>query len=242
MKYTVLIEEGPTSFGAYVPDLPGCVAVGGTREEAVTLIRGEIRHYLEELCASGASIPQPITTTEMVDVEHPIRVMINEWQFQEPPQEKEKCVNVFAYGDENFVHSVGCCAYFMEGSYEELTNFLRSRVHLDHERTTQIPLHKVTSWGNFNATFRLGDLNDLLVGAEMVPEDCVHCITPIIDGNVRVDELVDSDTFPDYLLIYLTEEGLDLTSLINDDHVEPTRILWQQRKFISSLKLSILDD
>ena len=33
MKYLVVVESGPTSFGAYVPDLPGCVAVGSTREE-----------------------------------------------------------------------------------------------------------------------------------------------------------------------------------------------------------------
>ena len=33
MRYLVVVEEGPTSFGAYVPDLPGCVAAGETREE-----------------------------------------------------------------------------------------------------------------------------------------------------------------------------------------------------------------
>ena len=38
MKYAVVIEEGPKSFGAYVPDLPGCIAVGESRTEAVRLI------------------------------------------------------------------------------------------------------------------------------------------------------------------------------------------------------------
>ena len=33
MRYLVILEEGPSSFGAYVPDLPGCVAVGDTREK-----------------------------------------------------------------------------------------------------------------------------------------------------------------------------------------------------------------
>jgi predicted RNase H-like HicB family nuclease len=36
MRYLVVIEEGATSFGAYVPDLPGCVAAGKTRVEALT--------------------------------------------------------------------------------------------------------------------------------------------------------------------------------------------------------------
>ena len=37
MRYLVVVEEGPTSFGAYVPDLPGCIAAGETKEEVLTL-------------------------------------------------------------------------------------------------------------------------------------------------------------------------------------------------------------
>ena len=42
MKYTVIVEEGPSSYGAYVPDLPGCVAVADTRAEVSTLIQEAI--------------------------------------------------------------------------------------------------------------------------------------------------------------------------------------------------------
>ena len=42
-EYVVIVEQGPTSFGAYVPDLPGCVAVGESREEATELIREAYR-------------------------------------------------------------------------------------------------------------------------------------------------------------------------------------------------------
>ena len=35
MKYLVIIERGKNSFGAYVPDLPGCAVVGESREEAL---------------------------------------------------------------------------------------------------------------------------------------------------------------------------------------------------------------
>ena len=38
MRYAVVIEKGETSYGAYVPDLPGCVAVGETLEEVKQLI------------------------------------------------------------------------------------------------------------------------------------------------------------------------------------------------------------
>ena len=69
MKYTVLIEEGPTSFGAYVPDLPGCVAVGDSREEVIALIQEGIGYHLEEMHNDGEPIPKPSTTAMVMEVE-----------------------------------------------------------------------------------------------------------------------------------------------------------------------------
>ena len=68
MKYIVIIEEGPTSFGAYAPDLPGCVAVGDTREEVSNLIREAIVLHLEGLREDGAPIPRAQSSTELVEV------------------------------------------------------------------------------------------------------------------------------------------------------------------------------
>jgi predicted RNase H-like HicB family nuclease len=53
MDYEVIIEEGDTSFGAYVPDLPGCVGVGESRDEAIYLIREAIELHLESLRENG---------------------------------------------------------------------------------------------------------------------------------------------------------------------------------------------
>jgi predicted RNase H-like HicB family nuclease len=57
----VLIERGPTSYGASVPDLPGCVAVGETLDEVLQLIPEAIRLHLEGLQAAGLPIPPPTT-------------------------------------------------------------------------------------------------------------------------------------------------------------------------------------
>lgn len=54
MRYLVVVEEGPTSFGAHVPDLPGCVAVAQTRDEALTLIREAIEFHIEGLKRGGS--------------------------------------------------------------------------------------------------------------------------------------------------------------------------------------------
>jgi len=69
MRYLVVVEEGPKSFGAYVPDLPGCIAAGESRGEVLTLIREAIEFHLEGLKEDGQSIPAPSSSSEVVEVE-----------------------------------------------------------------------------------------------------------------------------------------------------------------------------
>jgi len=68
MKYLVVIERGENSFGAYVPDLPGCAVVGETREEALQLIREALELHIESLREHGSPVPEPASTTEYVQV------------------------------------------------------------------------------------------------------------------------------------------------------------------------------
>jgi predicted RNase H-like HicB family nuclease len=68
MRYLVVLEEGPTSCGAYVPDLPGCVAAGESREEALALIREAIELHINDLRQSGQQIPPPSSSGEVIDI------------------------------------------------------------------------------------------------------------------------------------------------------------------------------
>jgi predicted RNase H-like HicB family nuclease len=68
MQYLVVIEKGTNSFGAYVPDLPGCVAAGETREEVATLIQEAIEFHIEDLKAQGQQVPSPHSSSELVSV------------------------------------------------------------------------------------------------------------------------------------------------------------------------------
>ena len=68
MKYVVVIEQGPDSFGAHVPDLPGCIAAGETREEVISLIREAIEFHIKGLKADGEVVPSPSSSVEFVDV------------------------------------------------------------------------------------------------------------------------------------------------------------------------------
>jgi predicted RNase H-like HicB family nuclease len=68
MDYVVIIEKGENSFGAYVPDLPGCVAVGESREEVMTLIREAIEFHVGGLREDGRPVPPPASSIELVRV------------------------------------------------------------------------------------------------------------------------------------------------------------------------------
>lgn len=59
MKYTAIVEEGATSYGAFVPDLPGCVAVAETREKVLALIQEAIDFHLADFKEDGEAIPKP---------------------------------------------------------------------------------------------------------------------------------------------------------------------------------------
>ncbi len=68
MKYLVIFEKTASSFGAYVPDLPGCVAAASTQAEASRLIHEAIDLHLQDLQAQGLPIPQPNSAGELIDI------------------------------------------------------------------------------------------------------------------------------------------------------------------------------
>ncbi len=67
MRYTVVLEH-EDSWGAHVPDLPGCIAAGETREEVLDLIREAIDVHLQGLRKEGLPIPEPRSEGEVVEV------------------------------------------------------------------------------------------------------------------------------------------------------------------------------
>ena len=68
MKYAIIIEKGDTSYGAYVPDLPGCIAVGESEEEVRRLIAEAIEFHLEGMRENGEAIPAAHSSIEYITV------------------------------------------------------------------------------------------------------------------------------------------------------------------------------
>ena len=69
MKYMVVVEKGDSSYGAHVPDLPGCMAAADTREEVLRLIKEAIELHIDGLRKAGETIPPPSSASEVITVD-----------------------------------------------------------------------------------------------------------------------------------------------------------------------------
>ena len=67
MRYAVIFEKAERQFGAYCPDLPGCVAVGQSLAEAKGLIAGAMKKHLEELESEGQAAPEPASIVAYIE-------------------------------------------------------------------------------------------------------------------------------------------------------------------------------
>jgi predicted RNase H-like HicB family nuclease len=67
-QYAVVIEHEGNSYGAYVPDLPGCVAVAESETEVRQLIREAMELHLRAMREDGDPIPEPHTQVEYVQL------------------------------------------------------------------------------------------------------------------------------------------------------------------------------
>ena len=70
-EYTVLYERGKQNWSAYVPDLPGCIATGDTREDVEQRIREAIEFHIEGLQLHGEPVPEPSIEAGRVAVSSP---------------------------------------------------------------------------------------------------------------------------------------------------------------------------
>ncbi len=68
MKYLVVIEEGQEGFGAYVPDLPGCVSAGASHDEVLELIQEAIELHIRSMVKDGEQVPAPSSRAALVEV------------------------------------------------------------------------------------------------------------------------------------------------------------------------------
>jgi predicted RNase H-like HicB family nuclease len=67
-RYAIVLENAGPNWGAYVPDLPGCVATGATRAETEAAIREAIQFHLEGMAEDNEPVPEPTCEVDYVEV------------------------------------------------------------------------------------------------------------------------------------------------------------------------------
>lgn len=63
-RYLVVFEKSSTGYSAYVPDLPGCISTGATKEETKKNIKEAIELHLEVMEEDGLPIPESNSEAE----------------------------------------------------------------------------------------------------------------------------------------------------------------------------------
>ncbi len=69
MQYTVIYEKGPASWGAHIPDLPGVISVGDSRDEVERLLHEALEFHLEGMRGEGLAIPAPVSFAGVVEID-----------------------------------------------------------------------------------------------------------------------------------------------------------------------------
>ena len=152
----------------------------------------------------------------------------------------EQLINVFIYGNDTHAHSMGYCKYENSENSDDSAEFLTSKVKSDHLNAKITTLTRPIEWDTFYAMQRLGAVTNTLRKDGIMADGDFYCITHIVNGTIRADEVVDTASphaVPDYLSIYMTANGFDFAQLIEDDYFSAVKLLWNEKKYISSMKL-----
>jgi predicted RNase H-like HicB family nuclease len=67
-RYAIVIEKAASNYGAYVPDLPGCIATGATVEETEQLLREAIELHIQGMREDGQAVPEPSSVVEYLEI------------------------------------------------------------------------------------------------------------------------------------------------------------------------------
>lgn len=169
----------------------------------------------------------------------------------------ETIYNLFAYVNGGSLTRVGIVAYEVEGSDSAKLSHLQERARLDHADVFGATLVEPLAQADYQAMQRLGrgiDVFAALLDHVGAPAEIVSCVTVIVDGVPVIDVslphgVVDASKLPerlvgpgsmdDYLMKYLVDGTFDMPQLINDDYYLAIKLLFNNRHYISCLKLLV---
>ena len=162
---------------------------------------------------------------------------------------KEPVFNFFYFVEDGIINEFGFVVHFVEGTDEEKLLYLHSQIDNDYPNSERFRVDqngKPMSLEAYTSLMRLGthcQIFESVFARFDAGQNPMSCLTAIIDGKPRVDEVQDhsplrlKENAEDYLDTYLTSQGFDLPALINDDYFEAIKLLFNHAHYIACLKL-----
>ncbi len=180
---------------------------------------------------------------------------------------KEQVFNLFVFVTQDYVRELGAVVHEVDGSDSDKLAYLRSiaasdagaacrykvppRYTVRQEDGTYAPGIHYRVFQQMTSGGRLCEIFDEVLEEFKATASPMVCVTPIVDGVVRIDQVgslpetpapvgsavVSRFSMPDYAQVYLTEEGFDLGRLLNDDYFRAIKLLFGERLFVSASKL-----
>lgn len=166
----------------------------------------------------------------------------------------ETIFSIFVYFQDGVATEYGVQPIRCNGTDVEKLNLLRSRVDKDFKTAHRFSLGRSFTPEEWRAAHRLGNVTDYFEEAF----DCykasrspLYCLTPIVDGHPMVDMIIGDGPFrgdivtaipgggsvPDYLAIYVDNQGFHFTQLIHDDYFKAIKMLFNNGLYVSCAKL-----
>ncbi|MFN2993640.1 hypothetical protein [Serratia plymuthica] len=177
----------------------------------------------------------------------------------------EEVYNLFYFSpDEKVITHVGIVPHVISGSDEDKLAFLKSHIHADLPSCEYYDVdpiaigdNKLLTVGRFMALARMGKeiiVFGLALKGIKNPLNSLVIKTAVVAGEVKIDSSVKADKpvrisdfednivpgvkkMPDYLNDYIVDEGFKIKDLLVDDHVKPIHLLFNNKHYLSSIKL-----
>lgn len=162
----------------------------------------------------------------------------------------EPVFNFFYFVEAGIINEFGFVVHFVEGTDEEKLLYLQSRIEDDHPNSERFRVDRngnPLSHDAYTSLMRLGthlEVFESVFDRFHVGSNPLCCVTAIVNGKPRVDEVLDHSPLrfkdvEDYLEQYLTPQGFDIPALINNDYFEAIRILFNHAHYTSCMKLLV---
>ncbi len=179
----------------------------------------------------------------------------------------EKIFNIYIFGKSDRITEIGIVAHNLDGSDDEKMKFLRDHVISDLDEAARFPLpegFEVIEDNEIESALAYDLFREMILNGSYMhvlepvlatlnaPVKPLMCITYVVDGQVVIPstgKLTPMDPGsppkfmryrkPDWMIKYYSAEGLDIMNLLNDDFLKAIKLLYNDRRYVSALKLKL---